>query len=484
MDTSERDFRYRHLARQIEAKIQDGTYQAGERLPSIRMLHEQSGLSITTVFKAFVELEALGLVEARPRSGYYVSPLTLHRLRAPVPGPVPGAVQQVRLSAMINSVISAVNDPTLLPLGLTVTDPELLPARHFARIMKATSAGRMKHLLSYSLSEGYPELRRQLALRTLGLIDGIGADDIIVTNGCMEAVALSLLAVTRTGDTVAIEAPTNLSFLQLLKELGLLVLEIPADPRSGLDIEGLEPILEHNPVKAGLFMPNFQNPLGARMPDENKKELVRLFSRRGIPIIEDEVSAELHFGDQRPPPLKAFDRQDVVLSCSSFSKTLAPGLRIGCVVPPRKLRERIQNLKAGMTVSTSTLDQYLVAEFLRSGAYERHLRTLRGALKRQMIRTVLAIQQHFPADTRLAPPDGGSLLWVQLHPAIDALEVHQKALEHRIAVIPGVVCSNSGQYGNCIQISYAALFTPAMEEGIRTLGGIINDMHPGAAAGR
>lgn len=220
-------------------------------------------------------------------------------------------------------------------------------------------------------------------------------------------------------------------------------------------------------------MPNFHNPLGALMPDAHKKRLVHLINEYEIPLVEDDISSELHFAKQRPMPLKAFDQQGLVVTCSSFSKTLAPGLRIGWAIPGKRFKEKVQNLKAATTVSTSTLDQYLVAQYLPGGAYERHLRRLRNALKKQVVRSALAVQKHFPPETRLAMPDGGTLLWVQLPPQVDGMRVYRKALDHRIAIIPGEVCSNSGQFKNFIQISCGAPYTAKVENGIATLGRII-----------
>jgi DNA-binding transcriptional MocR family regulator len=476
MNTTRKVFRYENLAKEVESKIMSGTYHPGDRLPSIRKLHQQSGLAISTVYKAFVELEACGLVEARPKSGYYVTPFPLKALRVPIHEKRSLPPQKVRLSSMINSVISAINDPSLLPLGLTVTDSELLPVKPLSRILKNISRSKLKCLMSYSLSEGYPELRRQLALRTLGVIDGVTPEDIIITNGCTEAVSLSLLALTRPGDTVAAETPTNFTFLQLLKELGRMVVEVPTDPRFGVDIGEFEKVLQNHTIKACLLIPNFHNPLGALMPDSRKERVAQLLDAYEVPAVEDDVSSELYFGEQRPLPLKAFDRKDLVLTCSSFSKTLAPGLRIGWVIPGRRYREKIQNLKAGTTVSTSTLDQYLISELLASGAYERQMRSLRKTLKKQMVRTASAIQRYFPTDTRLMLPEGGSLLWVQLRSDIDCLKVHQRALAHHIAIIPGVVCSSTGRFANCIQISCASPFTAATERGIATLGELIHEL--------
>jgi len=468
-------FRYKQLAGEIERKIVDGTYKPGEKLLSIRKLHKQSNLSISTVYKTYMELETMGLIEARPKSGYYVNPIALQQLKAPVfkkQSPIP---QKVSLSSMINSVVSAINNPDFLPLGNTALDTDLLPVKHFSRILRELSQKDLKTMIAYSLCEGDLELRRQLTLRTLGVIEGVTAEDIIITNGCTEAVALALLAITQPGDTIAIESPTNFSFLQLLKELGVLVMEVPTDPRNGVDIDELEKIFRHNKLKACLFMPNFHNPLGAVMLEENKQRLVRLLNRYEIPAIEDDISAELYFDEQHPKPLKAYDKKGLVLTCSSFSKTLAPGLRIGWIIPGRRFKEKIQRLKGGTTVSTATLNQYLVMKFLASGAYERHLRSLRPALKKQAIRTTLAVNEYFPPDTRLAVPKGGSFLWIQLNPIVDAVKLYRKALDHYISVIPGVVCSNSRQFKNYIQLSYGAPFTQRMEKGIQTLGALISE---------
>ena len=476
MNSTKKIFRYRHLAEEIEHKIMNGTYHPGERLPSIRKLHKLSNLSISTIYHAYLELESMGLVEARPKSGYYVNPVALQNLKAPRFKKISFPPKKVRLSSMINSVISAISNPYLLPLGSTVVDAELLPFKHFSRILKNLSHKELKSMISYSLSEGYPEIRRQIALRTVGVLEGIAPEDIIITNGCMEAVALSLLAVAQPGDTIAVETPTNFGFLQLLKELRLLVIEVPADPHLGVDLDELEKIFQRNRIKACLLIPNFHNPLGALMPDDHKIRLIDLVNQYDIPVIEDDISSELHFGRKRPLPLKSFDKNDHVLTCSSFSKTLAPGLRIGWVIPGRRFKERLQNLKAATTVATSTLDQYLVSQHLTDGAFERHCRQLRTSLKKQVLRTAFLIQKHFPPGTRLAIPEGGTLLWVELPSVVDGLQMYREALDHKIAIIPGVVCSNAGQFKNFVQISCGSPITAKMEKGIVKLGEIVSDL--------
>jgi DNA-binding transcriptional MocR family regulator len=291
MEPDKKIFRYRHLAEEIEEKIMNGIYNPGERLPSIRKLHKQSNLSISTVYHAYMELESIGLVEARPKSGYFVNPVALRNLEVPRFKKSSVPPKKVKLSAMMNSVISAISNPYLLPLGSTVVDSELMPFKHLSRILKDLSHHDLKSMISYSLSEGLPELRRQIALRTVGVLDGIAPEDIIITNGCTEAVALSLRAIARPGDTIAVETPTNFGFLQLLQELGLLVMEVSADPRYGVDLDELENIFRKNRIKACLLIPNFHNPLGALMPDDQKIRLIELINEYEIFVIEDDISS-------------------------------------------------------------------------------------------------------------------------------------------------------------------------------------------------
>ncbi len=474
MREEEYRFRYKQLSGELEARISDGTYGPGEKLPSIRQLHRKLNLSMTTVHQAFLDLEAAGLVEARPKSGYYVMPVSLNRLRAPVHERTPSAPRRVSAGAMVNSVLKAAADPKVLPLGSSAISPDLLPVRAFSKLFKSLSGMEVRKAMVYSLAEGDPELRRQIALQTLGVADGVTADDVVITNGCTEAAALCLQAILKPGQALVIESPTHFGYLQLFRAYGITVMEIPTDPVTGVEIDALATILDSHDVGACLLMPNFHNPLGALMPDDHKRRLVRLLNRRGIPIIEDDIYGEVYFeGTARPSLLKTYDRKGLVLTCSSFSKTLAPGLRVGWVIAGEPFRERILRLKAGTNVCTSTLDQYVLARFLDNSPWERHLRRLRGALRKQVIRTALAIQEAFPPDTRLAVPGGGSLLWVQLNEAVDGDAIYRQALENRIAILPGSVCSATGVHRNYIRIGCGYPVTERVEAGIRILGRIV-----------
>jgi DNA-binding transcriptional MocR family regulator len=469
-------FLYRRLVEEIETKIMNGTYKVGDRLPSIRKLHHKFTLSISTVYRAYTELEAMGLIEARPKSGYYVSSAILNQLQPPAFRKKPSVPRKVTLTDMVPSIVAAMNDPNMLPFGSSSIASDLLPYKAIARILKSFTTQEIKTQMGYTLTEGVFELRRQLALRMLGWMDGVSAEEIVITNGCSEALTMALKATVKPGDAIAVESPTHFGLLQLLNELGVLIVEVPTDPQRGLLVRELEKVLTRHPIKACVVIPNFHNPLGALMPDSAKKDMVELLNQHSIPLIEDAIYAGLHYGPHRPLPLKTFDRKDLVITCSSFSKTLVPGFRIGWILPGQRFLKKVRSLKASINVSTATLNQNVLARYLAENSYERHLRTLRQKLKNQTLNAARAVSTYFPSQTRLAMPQGGALLWVQLPDGIDSNTLYLKAHSRGISILPGTACSMGNQFNNCIRIGCGFPFTENMEKGIETLGRLTKKM--------
>ena len=290
----------------------------------------------------------------------------------------------------------------------------------------------------------------------------------------MEALTISVILLTEKGDTVLIESPAHFGFLQLIKELRLNVVEVPVDPLTGIDLDEFQKTLSIKKVKVCLVMSNFQNPTGALMPDKSKKRLVQIATEHHVPIIEDNLLSELYYDGVRPSSLKKYDIYENVISCSSFSKTIAPGLRTGWIVTPEGFREKLLSIKSGISISSPNLNQHIIAEFLKSGAYERFMRTLRATLKKQSLMIAQAVQRYFPKGTRVSVPKGGSLLWVQLQDQINGLELYKTAREKKISIIPGEVCSSSGRYKNYIRLGCGSVYNQEMEQGIKTLGKSIN----------
>lgn len=468
-------FRYIALADMIADGIRSGTYRAGEKLPSIRQLHVKTRLSISTVSQALLELEKRGLVYSRPKSGYFVQPLRAAILPSPQtsqPAIKPG---KVTINNLAFAILEAMGNPDILQLGGSVMAPELMPTRELARGIKSCSLDRLAGLMAvYENPMGHAGLRRQVAQRYTTIIKGVQPEEILITNGCFEAVAMSLQAVAGKGDTIIVESPTFPWYLQLIEDLNMLALEIQTDPQKGIDLQALEKALACNDVKACIFNSNFQNPLGFLPSDEKKYALVNLLNEKKIPIIEDDIYGELYFGSVRPTTLKSFDRRGMVLYCSSFSKTLSPGLRVGWCMPGIYL-EKVKRLKLYVSIASPTLTQEVLSRYLHQGNFDRHLRRLRTTLQRQMADMTLAVARYFPEGTRISAPQGGLTIWVQLKEEIDSLELFRRALKANIAVLPGVICANTDAYRHCIRISCGLPYDAVLDRGIRRLADIVRN---------
>jgi DNA-binding transcriptional MocR family regulator len=328
------------------------------------------------------------------------------------------------------------------------------------------------------LPPGNERLRRQIAKRYLMQGLEVGLDEIVLTQGAMEALNLCLEAVTQPGDAVVVESPCFYGALQALERLELKAIEVPTQPREGVELSTLSHILETQRPKACWLMTNFQNPLGCTLPREKKRALVELLSHHEVPLIEDDVYGEMYHNSDGPSSAKTFDRRGLVMHCSSFSKTLAPGYRVGWVAAGRFAQD-VRRLKLMTSISGSVPTQAALAEYLLQGSYDRHLRHLRETLKRQKEAMVASLNRHFPAGTRLTRPDGGYFIWVDLPwETIDALTVYRQALSNQVSIAPGPMFSNHGGFGNCLRLNFSYPWTPQMENAIATLGRLVSQ-HPG-----
>jgi DNA-binding transcriptional MocR family regulator len=466
---------YERVSGKLEEAMRLGALRPGDRLPSVRGLSGRERVSVSTVLQAYQQLEARGLIEARPQSGHYVRRQRPLPPEPPPTRPSPGATP-VTVSGLVARVVESARDPDLVPLGCNQPDPELFPWGRLGRI--AAGILRDGRGFTYELPPGARSLRRQMARRALEWGCALGPEEFIVTCGAMEAVQLSLLAVARQGDAVAIESPAYFGTLQLIEALGLKAVEIASCPRTGMDLEALERVLKSRRIAAVLAVTNFSNPLGCAMPDENKERLVSMLAAREVPLIEDDLYGDLYFGASRPCAAKSFDRRGLVLHCGSFSKTLAPGWRVGWVSPGR-FRERVSLLKFAQTVATASLQQLALADFLAAGHYERHLRSLRKAVAATMRSLGDCVAAHFPAGTRATRPEGGGVLWVELPEGISALALHDRALAAGIAIAPGPIFSARGGYGNCIRLSCGVVWSPRVEAAVATLGRIAAELQGG-----
>lgn len=464
---------YRHLAGRIEEMIAAGTFPPGSRLPSLRQLHRQLRISLTTVMEACRLLEDRGLIEVRPRSGFFVRPSGSVAARPAATTGSPGPVSPAG-GELVLRIFHDAGDASLVPFGAAVPHPSFLPTARLNRILAREVRMKTDRTQAYDSIRGFSELRVQIARLLLTAGCTVHPEDIITTNGARHALYLSLRAVTRPGDTVILETPTYSGFLLVLESLQLTALEIATSPETGIDLEGVSRAMQQHRIAACALVPTFGNPLGHCMPAENRRKLIRLLSEARIPVIEDDVYGELSFSGQRPPALKAFDPGGNVLYCSSFSKTVAPGYRVGWVLPGRYLKE-VERLKYITSVATPAPPQMALAKYLEQGGYGRQLRRLRGLYRDLQARILEAASCYFPAGTRITRPCGGHILWAELPPAIDSLLLHQRAREHGISITPGPVFSAAGGYRNFIRLNCAVPNPDIAARALQKLGDLIQE---------
>ena len=473
---SSRMYLYEQVAADITELIRQGTFRAGERIPSVRHLSRQKGISVATVLQAYMLLEDQGLIEARPQSGYYVrKPINESHQELEISTPAPDPTR-VGMRELVMMILRDTTNPELIQLGTAFPNPELMANDKLSRIMVSIARQAKQDHGLYDIPPGNEALRIQIAQRSLLSGCYLTPADIVTTSGITEAYSLSLRAVCRPGNTVAIESPAYFANLQALEALDLRVLEIPAHPRTGISLETLRFALDHNPVHACLVNPNFSNPLGSCMPDDNKRELVEMLAAREIPLIEGDDSGELYFSGQRPSVCKAYDRKGLVLHCSSFSNVLAPGYRVGWVVPGR-FKRTVEWLKLTSSMASATLSQLVIAQFLDSGGFDHHLRRIRRVYATSMSQMAQAVLTHFPEGTRVSHPNGGYVLWVQLPSHIDALQLYKQALNAGITLAPGHIFSATDQFNNFIRLN-AASWNFRASQAVQVLGTLVTVQLP------
>ena len=461
--------KYEMIAEEIASAIQQGLLKRGDKLPSIRQIQASKLVNASTVFQAYYLLEARGLIVTRPRSGYYVvGPLRGERL-LPQPAHNAGQPTTLQVSDLVFTLLERIKDPQQIPFGSAFPNPGLFPLAKLAEHMASTVRRMQPQVTVSDIGQGDAELRRQIALRYQ--LDGkpTEQDEIVVTNGAMEALNLCLAAVTQPGECVIIESPSFYAAMQAIERMGLKAIEVPSDPELGIDLTALEQaIIQHHP-KACWLMTNFQNPTGSLMPEAKKQALVALMSRYQIPLIEDDVYRELYFGKQRPLPAKHWDNEGWVMHCSSFSKSLAPGYRVGWVSAGRFI-EKITRLKLSTTLATSIPAQLALASYLAKGGYDKHLRKLRHQLMLQQLQFTQAIHQSLPGEVRYTLPQGSYFLWLQLPNGQDSLALFRQAIHHNISLAPGHLFSSQQQYAGYVRLNYGHALTAEHQQAIATLG--------------
>lgn len=468
------DHLYMQVANGLEEMISADVLKIGDKLPSVRVLSDEYGISMGTAFQAYYHLEGKGLIESRPKSGYYVR--FSHRRFPELPRQVmPDPTQhEISVKDMIATIYADIANHShkVINFAIAVPDSKLLPIAKLNKSVVHALRHHPESCINYENTQGNPELRKQISRLAFNWGGKIKPEEIVVTGGSLEAMTICIRAVTKPGDTVAVESPNYFGIFQAIESMGLKAVEIPSSVVDGLDIAALEKAIKKFTISAVVVVPNFNNPLGGCMPDEKKKQLVDLITHNHIPLIEDDIYGELYFGRNRPRTCKYYDTRGWVMHCSSLSKSLAPGYRIGWAIPGRFFDE-VKQIKRIQNISSPTLTQVAMAHYLQYGRHEYHLKNLRKSLHTQCLRYLQGIIDHFPEGTKVSRPQGGFVLWVELPGKVNSFTLRTEAWKHHISITPGRIFAGGNFYNNCIRISFGQPWSEDADYGLLMLGRLI-----------
>lgn len=462
--------RYLEVAGKLEEQIRKRMFLPGDKLPSLRTIHLQQSVSIGTALEAYNHLLDKGVIVARERSGYFVS------RRAIAGNVLPKVVapslteQRVHIDKRLQQLWKVSPAKSFVSFAGAIPDPQLLPMTSLKRAMAEALREPEAGFLTYEDPKGNLPLRNAIALR----VSGLTPEDIIITNGTTEAVHLCLRAVTRPGDTVLVQTPCYYGILQSLELLQLKAVSIPCHADTGISMEDLTAACKHRNVKACVLVSNFNNPNGARLSSEKKHQIADFAARERIPVIEDDIYGDIVLQGDRPDTIHQYDTEGWVLLCSSFSKSLAPGFRIGWCVPGRFTYE-VERMKWMVSHASPSIQQAVLCTVLQNGVYDRHLRTFRKELDKNLSLMTQVVAQSFPSGTAFTRPSGGLVLWIELPPAIDAEILQSLAFDNGIGIAPGTLFSSASSYKNYIRLSYGNVWSKKVENALKKLGKLCND---------
>ncbi|MDH5656596.1 MAG: PLP-dependent aminotransferase family protein [Spirochaetia bacterium] len=462
--------RYQEIADIVTGQIH-GNLMPGEKLPSVRRLSRQEKVSVTTVLHAYEILENQGLITSKSGSGYYVRRKPGQNLPEPSVIQPPASPSFVNIDRTVLQILGNIRQKNLISFGAALPSSELLPNHSLNKITAKLSRQKDNALIQYENPFGNFNLKRQLSRYSADWGRHLSPDEFTITAGCTEALSLSLRASVRSGGVVAVESPVYYGILMILAGLGFKALEIPSNPSGGPSISTLEKLFKQKNIDALLLTSNFSNPLGSLISDEDKEKIADLSGRHKIPIIEDDIYGDLYFKGKRPVTIHSFDKKGMVLLCSSFSKSIAPGFRVGYAVPGR-FEDEFRKIKFMSTGSTTTMSQLILAEYLSGGGYDRHMQNLRKSFHDQILTGGNLIENYFPEGTRISRPQGGMVLWVELPKDKDSYKLYLRALKENISIVPGYIFSSSKNYKNCFRLSCGFPWTEQNRNALKRLGEI------------
>lgn len=468
----QKELLYQQIAKGIQQQINDEVLKIGDKLPSIRMVCREHGVSMSTASQAYLELESKSLIESRPQSGYYVCYSPKKQPAIPETSKPDTQSGEHKTQDIVDKVFRNIGNKDITLFSLSVPANDLLPIAKLNKGLVQASRRLADSGTGYEPIQGNEKLRRHIAKWSFNWGGRLNEKDLVTTAGCMNAISFCMMTLAKRGDTIAVESPVYFGILRLADSLGLKVMELPTNARTGIEIEALKKVLEQNKIRLCLLVSNFNNPLGSCMPDEHKKEVVALLQKHNVPLIEDDLYGDVYFGDHRPKCCKTYDESGLVLWCGSVSKTLAPGYRVGWVAPGQ-FKDDVIRMKQVHSISATAITQEVIADFLENGRYENHLRKMRQTLHTNCLQYIRAIADYFPEGTKVSRPQGGFVLWVELDKRVDTLELYEQAIRKNISIAPGKMFSLQQQFSNCMRLSYGLQWNEKVDDTLKTLGNLV-----------
>jgi len=466
---------YQKVARDIESMIARELYKKDTKIPSIRQMSMLMKVSINTIKEAYSLLENKQLIEGRPQKGYFVKTLNSADLPVSVSREYYEPVsKEISEDHIFQRVLKEIMNRDNVPLGAAIASPSLLPVQDFSSLISSLTDEQKKMCLTYAPTEGLVELRQAIVRKSIDCGLNLTINDVVITSGCEEALFLALSAITVPGDIVAIQSPIYCNLVLMFRNLGLKILEIPSDPIDGISLDALEYAIHNNKIKVCLVISNFNNPSGSLLPDENKIRLTEILKKSDIPLLEDDVYGDLYFDENRPSTCRTYDNSGNTILCSSFSKTISPGLRVGYIIPG-KFKDKVIQRKMGFNICTSTISQLLLTNYLESGGFYKQLRKLRHEISIRMTNLRKDVAELFPKGTRMTDPRGGYTLWVELPGNVSGLDIYERAIKEGIAIVPGGLFSQNHYFENFIRLD-AGCYTDDIRISVKRLGEITMEL--------
>ncbi len=466
-----KSFKYETIFNRLKTQIENGLFNPNQRFYSIRYLMESETISLATANRVFQELESERLIYSQSRSGYFVSE------------DIQGEALQVTLASNLpDQKVSHLNFPTnsqqkkKISFESAVLDEAFTPKSLLNRILVSISKSENLAHARLIPPPGLTDLRRGIArlMQTRGVV--CRPDDVLITAGDGAAFELALRAVTNPGDSVAIESPTYFGILQAIEKVGLNAIEILTDPHNGICLNDLRDVVHKNRIACVFLNPTLHNPLGFTMSNENRRLLMNFLNMKKIVLIEDDVFYDLYDEKNQLRPIKSFDEKGIVIYCSSFSKVISPGYRIGWCLPGI-FYKKIEYQMLNSNLSHSSLPQIILSEFLKKGYYDKHIKILKKRLSNYSSVIFMLVIKNFPSGTRVSRPAGGYIFWIELPTILDTNKICAAALTKGISITPGQIFSASSIGSTTFRICLGCPLTRDVISAIECLGSICKSSH-------